>query len=128
MTNPECFGANGKLGDNLTFEREKCFGANSDSGTKPIHPPTCCIGLVPLIPYSAEAVEALLKVERQHIENYMGFCAWPDHEEDEIWDPETEDEYFGSVEPYPCPTLVEARSLAALETKVAVALILGGER
>jgi len=78
------------------------------------------------IPYSAEAVANLVALEREHepqtLPEYMGPEVWID---------------FGSGHPaypvspigfkWPCPTLTTARSLASLETRVAVALILASE-
>lgn len=74
------------------------------------------------IPYSAEAVNNLLLIEREHVscyypnqpKGYTGECRGC------YWDP-----VLSSKNTYPCPILLEARALSSLETKVAVVLISG---
>lgn len=71
------------------------------------------------IPYSKEAVEDLVALEREHGENFREKC---------YICPGTG--YLGNHERrvHACPILVTARSSASKKTLVAVALILGGER
>ena len=74
------------------------------------------------IPYSTEAVENLLAIEREHVSwfypnqpiGYKGECRGC------YWDNNVDSDY-----PYPCPTLTKARAGASAETLVAVALLLG---
>jgi len=82
------------------------------------------------VPYSAEAVDNLVAIEREHEGNWgytfsedksgIGllcfYCSHPI--------PRTEIFKFSD----PCPTLVEARASADPATKVAVALVMGGDK
>jgi len=85
------------------------------------------------IPYSAEAVDNLVKVEREHYErlftNHDGIkdkmCGYINCYHILIDKYVPNRPYPANI--YPCPTLVKARAKAAVETRVAVALIIAGD-
>lgn len=80
-------------------------------------------------PYSAQAVNNLVALEWKHRLFSKG-----DRRECDVCrvnlkgEPITENDIIYGPLSYPCPTLVDARASASMETLVAVALIMAGER
>lgn len=96
--------------------------------------------MINTLPYSTEAVDDLVALEREHIEQTLE--QYKDRRPFKYVFPQVAD-YIGNktlclccsdsirdiskIILYPCPTLITVRTSASTETKVMVALILGGE-
>jgi hypothetical protein len=79
-----------------------------------------------LIPYSTEAIETLVAVEREHSPRLLRRVA-PGSRNKNTQFCRSSFCYGGKDSQYPCDVLRSARTTASEETRIAVALILMGE-